>query len=74
VAINQVTKGGNFAGSNKLRHMVDAMAFLGIEKKNEDLLGMRKFEVLKNRFGGCGSVAFLKSASTGLQLVATSEE
>ena len=50
------------------------MAFLGIEKKNEDLLGMRKFEVLKNRFGGCGSVAFLKSASTGLQLVATSEE
>ncbi len=73
IAINQVTKGGNFAGSNKLRHMVDAMAFLGIEKKNEELMGMRRFEVLKNRFGGCGQVAFLQSVNSGLKLVATSE-
>jgi DNA repair protein RadA/Sms len=73
IAINQVTKGGNFAGSNKLRHMVDAMAFLGIEKKEEELKGMRKFEVLKNRFGGCGQVAYLQAVSNGLKLVATAE-
>lgn len=73
VAINQVTKGGNFAGSNKLRHMVDAMAFLSIEKKEEELIGMRKFEVLKNRFGGCGGVAFLNNSSSGMKLVATAE-
>jgi len=73
VAINQVTKSGHMSGSNKLRHMVDAMAFLSIEKKNEDLLGMRKFEVLKNRFGGCGQVAYLQAKSSGLELVATAE-
>jgi predicted ATP-dependent serine protease len=53
--------------------MVDAMAFLSIEKKNEDLLGMRKFEVLKNRFGGCGQVSYLQAKSSGLELVATAE-
>ena len=74
VAINQVTKGGNFAGSNKLRHMVDAMAFLGIEKKNEDLLGMRRFEMVKNRFGSSGSLTYLQSNSTGFKLVAVAEE
>jgi DNA repair protein RadA/Sms len=73
VAINQVTKSGHMSGSNKLRHMVDAMAFLSIEKKDEELLGMRKFEVLKNRFGGCGQVAYLQAKSSGLELVATAE-
>lgn len=75
VCINQVTKSGHMSGSNKLRHMVDAMMFLGIERKNEDLLGMRKFEVLKNRFGGgVGRLSFLKMESTGLDLVAVQEE
>lgn len=74
VAINQITKSGTFSGSSKLKHMVDAMAFIGIEKKNEELLGMRKFEVLKNRFGGgCGRLAYLQANSSGFQLVATKE-
>jgi predicted ATP-dependent serine protease len=33
IVIGQVTKSGNFAGSNKLRHMVDCHTHLGIEKK-----------------------------------------
>ena len=74
VAINQITKSGAFAGSSKLKHMVDAMAFIGIEKKNEDLMGMRRFEITKNRFGGAGGITYLQAVSTGFKLVATSEE
>ena len=74
VAVNQITKSGNFAGSSKLKHMVDAMAFLGIEKKNEDLMGMRRFEMVKNRFGSSGSLTYLQSNSTGFKLVAVAEE
>jgi DNA repair protein RadA/Sms len=73
VAINQITKSGSFAGSSKLKHLVDAMAFLSIEKKNEELMGFRRFEVTKNRFGGCGAIQYLNVTSGGFKLVATQE-
>lgn len=74
LCINQVNKSGNASGSNKLRHMVDAMCHLGIERKNEELMGLRKFEVTKNRFGGLSDTAYLSIGTTGFKLVATAEE
>jgi hypothetical protein len=54
--------------------MVDAMAMLSIEQKEEELKGMRKFEVLKNRFGGgCGRVTYLQAVSNGLKVVAIAD-
>lgn len=52
IVIGQVTKGGKFAGDNKLKHMVDAHMHLDIETKNEELLGCRVLTMPKNRFGG----------------------
>jgi len=41
VVIGQVTKSGSAAGSNKLKHMVDAKMTLDVERKDEQLLGCR---------------------------------
>lgn len=71
LCINQVNKSGAASGSNRLRHMVDAMCHLSIERKNEELMGLRKFEVTKNRFGGLSDIAYLQAVSSGLKLVAT---
>ena len=74
IVIGQVTKGGKFAGSNKLRHMVDAHVHLGIEKKDKDLLGCRRLETEKNRFGGAGATTWLSLSGGGFQVVAVAEE
>lgn len=74
IVIGQVTKGGNFAGSNKLKHMVDGMVQLTIEKKDKDLLGCRRLETVKNRFGGCGQTTWLSLGAGGFQVVAVAEE
>jgi DNA repair protein RadA/Sms len=74
IVIGQVTKGGKFAGSNKLRHMVDAHVHLGIEKKDKDLLGCRRLETTKNRFGGSGATTWLSLNASGFQVVAVAEE
>ena len=73
IVIGQVTKGGVAAGTNKLRHMVDGHVHLGIEKKDKDLLGCRKLETSKNRFGGAGSQTWLSLGATGFQVVAIAE-
>ena len=73
IVIGQVTKGGQFAGSNKLKHMVDCHLHLGWEKKDKDLLGHRRFEVQKNRFGGTGRTSWLAMSSTGFQVTAIEE-
>lgn len=73
IVIGQVTKGGQFAGSNKLRHMVDAHVHLGIEKKDKDLMGCRKLETSKNRFGGAGAQTWLSLGAGGFQVVAVAE-
>jgi DNA repair protein RadA/Sms len=70
ITIGQVTKDGKMAGSNKLKHMVDAHIHLSIETKDEDLKGCRVLETQKNRFGGAGHVVFLELLRTGFMEVA----
>jgi DNA repair protein RadA/Sms len=68
--INQVNKSGTAAGSNKLKHMVDAHMHLGVERKDQDFMGMRVLQTQKNRFGGCGHVFFLDLGQRGFSEVA----
>tara|TARA_Y100001970_G_scaffold271481_1_gene366902 strand:- start:36072 stop:36818 length:747 start_codon:yes stop_codon:yes gene_type:complete len=70
IVINQVNKQGKMAGSNKLKHMVDAHMHLSVEKKEQDLIGCRVLEVQKNRFGGCGHIFFLTLGKRGFRQVA----
>ena len=70
IVIGQVTKDGKMAGSNKLKHMVDAHVHLSIETKDEDLKGCRILETQKNRFGGAGHVVFLDLHRAGFREVA----
>ena len=70
ICIGQVNKSGNMAGSQKLKHMVDAMLHLSIEKKDEDFKGLRVLETVKNRFGGAGWTFFLDLKNNGFSEVA----
>ena len=70
IVIGQVNKSGNMSGTNKLKHMVDAMMHLSVEQKDDDLLGCRVLETTKNRFGGCGHTFFLQLKSDGFKEVA----
>ena len=70
ICIGQVNKSGNMAGSQKLKHMVDAMLHLSIEKKDEDFKGFRVLETIKNRFGGAGWTFFLDLKKEGFTEVA----
>ena len=70
VVINQVNKQGKMAGSNKLKHMVDAHMHLSVEQKETDLIGCRVLETQKNRFGGCGHIFFLHMGKRGFKTVA----
>ena len=73
VCISQVTKSGQMAGSNKLKHMVDAYMHLSVEQKEQDLLGCRVLETQKNRFGGCGYVFYLQLGRSGFKQLAKVE-
>lgn len=70
ICIGQVNKSGGMAGSQKLKHMVDSMLHLYIEKKDQDFLGFRVLETLKNRFGGAGWTFFLDLKKEGFHEVA----
>jgi DNA repair protein RadA/Sms len=70
IVIGQVTKDGKMAGSNKLKHMVDAHIHLSVETKDEDLKGCRVLETQKNRFGGAGHVIFMELRRAGFTEVA----
>ena len=70
IVINQVNKQGKMAGSNKLKHMVDAHMHLSVEKKEQDLLGCRVLETQKNRFGGCGHIFLLHLGKNGFTEIA----
>ena len=70
VVINQVNKSGQMAGSQKLKHMVDAMMPLSVERKDRDLEGCRVLETTKNRFGGGGHTFFLALNDRGFEEVA----
>ena len=65
IVIGQVTKSGKMAGANVLKHMVDAMVTLDVERKDEDLMGCRVLQVEKNRFGGAGHIFFLQLNGKG---------
>ena len=69
VIIGQVTKSGQMAGANVLKHMVDAMITLDVERKDEDLMGCRVLQVEKNRFGGAGHIFFLSLREKGFSEV-----
>ena len=70
VVIGQVNKSGKMAGTNKLKHMVDAMMELSVEEKDNDLYGCRVLQTTKNRFGGCGHTFFLQLNDRGFSEVA----
>ena len=67
IIIGQVTKGGEFAGKQQIKHTVDAHAHLYIDdKKNSETFGERLFEVQKNRFGCSGKTFILGLEKKGL--------
>lgn len=70
VVIGQVNKSGQMAGTNKLKHMVDAMMELSVEERDEDLRGCRVLQTTKNRFGGCGHTFYLHLNDRGFSEVA----
>ena len=69
IVIGQVTKSGQMAGANVLKHMVDAMVTLDVERKDQDLMGCRVLQVEKNRFGGAGHIFFLSLREKGFMEV-----
>ena len=69
IIIGQVTKNGQMAGANVLKHMVDAMVTLDVERKDEDLIGCRVLQTEKNRFGGAGHIFFLSLREGGFDEV-----
>jgi DNA repair protein RadA/Sms len=73
IVVGQVTKSGDFAGSNKMKHMVDCHLSLTWERKDKDLLGHRKFKVEKNRFGGTGRTSWLSMSNAGFHVTAIEE-
>jgi DNA repair protein RadA/Sms len=69
VVIGQVTKGGKFAGSNTLKHMVDTMIHLSVERKDPDLAGCRILETTKNRFGSSGMKQIMAITEGGFKMI-----
>ena len=67
IVIGQVTKNGDFAGKQQIKHTMDAHAHLFIdEKKNSETFGERLLEVQKNRFGCSGKTFILGMEKKGL--------
>jgi len=70
IVIGQVTKSGQMAGSNGIKHLIDAHLHISKEEKDEDLRGARILQATKNRFAGCGQVVFLQMKASGLHEIA----
>jgi DNA repair protein RadA/Sms len=68
--IQQVTKGGVFVGSNKLKHMMDAAAEIRREKESEG--GGTYIEFTKNRNGNVGIKLYFQL--TGTQVIYSNME
>jgi hypothetical protein len=69
VVIGQVTKSGNFAGSNTLKHLVDTMIHLYVERKDPDLAGARILETSKHRFGYSGCKQIMAITDNGFKMI-----
>ena len=74
LVIGQVTKSGQMAGSNDIKHLIDAHLHLSVEQKDEEMRGARILQATKNRFAGCGQLVFLQMKSNGLQEIARLKE
>jgi DNA repair protein RadA/Sms len=67
IIIGQVTKSGDFAGKQQVKHTVDVHGHLFIdEAKNSETYGERLFEIQKNRFGCSGKRYILGMEKRGL--------
>lgn len=68
VFVGQVTKGGEFAGSQKIKHAIDVHAHMfHDEKEKSETYGCLLFEVQKNRWGCNGKTYILGLTKTGLE-------
>lgn len=67
IFIGQVTKGGDFAGKNGIKHAVDVHGHLFFDDdKKSETYGERLFEVQKNRFGCNGKTYIIGLDKEGL--------
>ena len=67
IFIGQVTKSGEFAGKNTIKHAVDVHGHIGIdEEKKSETYGERLFEITKNRWGTSGKTFIVGMSKTGL--------
>lgn len=67
VLISQVTKTGDFAGKNELKHAIDVFGWLyKVTKKTDENCGRSYFTVSKNRFGRAGVETFYNLGEAGI--------
>jgi len=75
IIIGQVTKGGEFAGKQQIKHTVDIHGHLYVDMaKKSETRGYRLFEVQKNRFGCTGITFILNMHKKGLVEVGTIDQ
>ena len=68
IFICQVTKSGEFSGSNKIKHAIDIHGHLFVdEAPKSDTYGCLLFEVTKNRWGCNAVTTILQMTDTGLE-------
>lgn len=68
IVIGQVNKGGEMAGANTLKHMVDVKLHLGmVTNAKNTYFGSRYLQTDKNRFGPSGSVFYLGLNRSGFK-------
>ena len=71
IIIGQVTKSGQMAGANVLKHMVDAFIELTVDDDiRSEYYGVRVLETTKNRFGGAGHKFYMDLRKTGFRTLA----
>lgn len=67
IFVGQVTKGGDFAGKNQIKHAIDVHGHLFFDDdKKSETYGERLFEVQKNRFGCNGKTYIIGLDKEGL--------
>jgi len=71
IVIGQVNKGGEMAGANTLKHVVDVKLHLGmVTSPKSPYMGARFLKTDKNRFGSSGHVFYLGLNSRGFKEIA----
>lgn len=67
IFVGQVTKGGDFAGKNQIKHAIDVHGHLFFDDdKKSETYGERLYEVQKNRFGCNGKTYIIGIDKDGL--------